>query len=109
MRVELEAIWFEEHEVTLSELAELCGLPQSLLEELVGAGAIVPLEKASAEPRFGAQALATARAARRLRADFDLDSPPCCLRWACSIGCTSWSSRCAYYARDCRDLSASGQ
>lgn len=75
MRVELEAIWFEEHEVTLSELAELCGLPQSLLEELIGAGAIVPLEKASAEPRFGAQALATARAARRLRADFDLDSP----------------------------------
>jgi chaperone modulatory protein CbpM len=75
MRVELEAIWFEEHEVTLSELAELCDLPQPLLEELIGAGAIVPLEKASAESHFGAQALATARAAGRLRADFDLDSP----------------------------------
>jgi chaperone modulatory protein CbpM len=76
MRVELtEAIWFEEHAVTLSELAELCDLPQSLLEELIGAGAIVPLENVSAEHRFGAQALATARTARRLRSDFDLDSP----------------------------------
>ena len=76
MRVELtEAIWFEEHAVTLAELAQLCELPVSLLEELISADAIVPLEQVSSEPRFGAQALATARTASRLRTDFDLDSP----------------------------------
>jgi chaperone modulatory protein CbpM len=40
----------------------------------VGGGAIEPLDAASTEPRFGAQALSAARAARRLRNDFDLDS-----------------------------------
>ena len=77
MRVELtEMLWFEEHAVTLAELSELCALPLPLLEELVSAGAIVPLEAsaASAAPRFGAQALSAARAARRLREDFDLDA-----------------------------------
>jgi chaperone modulatory protein CbpM len=75
MRVELtEVMWFEEHSVTLPELRELCALPLPLLEELVGAGAIVPLENSSPEPRFGAQALSAARAARRLREDFDPDA-----------------------------------
>jgi chaperone modulatory protein CbpM len=74
MRVELtEMIWFEEHAVTLHELSELCGLPLPLLEELVGDGAIEPLEPSASELRFGAQALGAARAAHRLRHDFDLD------------------------------------
>jgi chaperone modulatory protein CbpM len=76
MRVELtEMIWFEEHAVTLRELSDLCGLPVALLEDLVGAGAIVPIESSASEPRFGAQALGAARAANRLRHAFDLDSP----------------------------------
>jgi chaperone modulatory protein CbpM len=80
MRVELtEMMWFEEHAVTLHELSELCGLPLPLLEELVGAGAIEPLEPSASEGaselRFGAQALGAARDAHRLRHDFDLDGP----------------------------------
>jgi chaperone modulatory protein CbpM len=76
MRVEItEMIWFDEHAVTLQELSELCGLPLPLLDELVGAGAIEPLQPAASEPRFGAQALTAARAASRLRQDFELDSP----------------------------------
>jgi len=75
MRVELtEMLWFEEHVVSLSELAELTGLPSGMLEELVSAGAIEPIDAASPEPRFGAAALSAARHARRLREDFDLDA-----------------------------------
>jgi chaperone modulatory protein CbpM len=76
MRVELtQVVWFEEHVVTLDELAELCALPMPLLEELVSAGAILPLDAEAGSPRFGAQALTAARAARRLRDDFELDPP----------------------------------
>jgi chaperone modulatory protein CbpM len=75
MRVELtEMLWFEEHVVSLSELTELTGLPSGMLEELVSAGAIEPIDAASPEPRFGAAALSAARHARRLREDFDLDA-----------------------------------
>jgi chaperone modulatory protein CbpM len=75
MRVELtEMIWVDEHVVSLPELAELTGLPVGMLEELVSAGAIEPIDAASAEPRFGAAALSAARHASRLREDFDLDA-----------------------------------
>jgi hypothetical protein len=75
MRVELtEMLWFEEHVVSLSELAELTGLPAATLEELVSSGAIEPIDAAAGEPRFGAVALSAARHARRLREDFDLDT-----------------------------------
>jgi chaperone modulatory protein CbpM len=76
MRVEItEMLWFEEHAVTLGELSELSALPLPLLEELVGSGAIVAVEVAGPEPRFGGQALNAARAANRLKQDFDLDLP----------------------------------
>jgi chaperone modulatory protein CbpM len=75
MRVELtEMLWFEEHAVSLSELAELTGLPPGMLEELVSLGAIAPIDASNPEPRFGAAALSAARHARRLREDFDLDT-----------------------------------
>ena len=75
MRVELtEMLWFEEHVVSLSELAELTGLPAGMLEELVSAGAIEPIDASSPEPRFGAAALNAARHVSRLRDDFDLDA-----------------------------------
>ena len=75
MRVELtEVLLFEQHAVTLPELSELSALPISLLEELVSGGAIEPLDASSPEPHFGAQALSAARAARRLRDAFELDS-----------------------------------
>jgi chaperone modulatory protein CbpM len=67
-------LWFEEHSVTLPELSELCALPLALLQELVGSGAIVPLEAGEAELRFGGQALSAARTAQRLRDAFELDA-----------------------------------
>ena len=75
MRVELtEMLWLEDHALTLSELAELTGLSAGMLEELVGLGAIEPIDPASPELRFGADALSAARQAGRLREDFDLDT-----------------------------------
>jgi chaperone modulatory protein CbpM len=78
MRIEAtEVIWFEQHVLSLAELAELSGLPRPVLEELLDCGAIAPIESAgaaaAAEQRFGAVALGAARTARRLRADFELD------------------------------------
>ena len=76
MRIELtEAAWLEEHVLSLDELCEISGLPQVVLEELVHAGAIAPLAADVNEVRFGAAALLTARHARRLREDFELDMP----------------------------------
>jgi chaperone modulatory protein CbpM len=75
MRIELnEVLWLEEHSVTLAELSEMCALPLPLLQELVGSGAIVPLEAGDAELRFGGQALSAARAAHRLQEAFELDA-----------------------------------
>jgi chaperone modulatory protein CbpM len=74
MRVELtEALWFEQHELSLSQLAEISGLPPAVLEELLDCGAIAPLQAGPSELRFGAAALRAARTARRLRMDFELD------------------------------------
>jgi chaperone modulatory protein CbpM len=76
MRVELdEFTWFDEHELSFSELCEISGLPPALLEELIEAGAIAPLEVSAREVQFGAAALAAARHARRLREAFELDTP----------------------------------
>jgi chaperone modulatory protein CbpM len=75
MRVELhEMIWFEQHVLSLPELAELSDLPPAVLEELMDYGAIEPIGPAAGEPRFGAAALRAARVASRLRADFELDT-----------------------------------
>lgn len=94
MRVELtEVTWLEEHVLSFAELAELSGLPRAVLEELIQAGAIAPVEHPSAdqsvdrdaadegahrdrelEAHYGAAALAAARHARRLREDFELDA-----------------------------------
>jgi len=94
MRVELtEVIWLEEQALTFAELADLSGLPHSVLEELVQAGAITPIHPdadhdidgpdagdrnvsgADREARFSAAALAAARHARQLCEDFELDAP----------------------------------
>ena len=76
MQIEVtEVLWFEQHELSMPELAELSGLQMTLAEELLDCGAIAPLElrRARADLRFGSAALRAARAARRLRSDFELD------------------------------------
>ena len=77
MRIELtEVTWLEEQVLSFSELTELSGLPPGLLEELIQAGAITPIEaREASEAHYSAAALAAARHARRLREDFELDDP----------------------------------
>jgi len=76
MRVELtEPYWLEEQrDVTLSELAELSGFSEIELRELEACGAIAPVDPDADQPRFGAQCIVAVRTARRLRADFELDT-----------------------------------
>ena len=77
MKVELtETLWLDERGVvTLVELAECSGLSEPELVELVELGALEPLESSERDLRFGAQCIAAARAASRLRNDFELDTP----------------------------------
>jgi chaperone modulatory protein CbpM len=76
VKVELtEAVWLDERgAVTLLELAECSGLAESELRELVELGALEPVDLDAAEWRFAARCISSARAAGRLRNDFELDS-----------------------------------
>lgn len=75
MRIELtEVIWLEAEALSFDELLERSGMSARLLQELVEAGGIEPLDPAAAQPRYGARALAAARRARRLHEDFELDA-----------------------------------
>lgn len=77
MKVELtEVLWLDEHlELSLTELAELSGLSETELHELVDYGAIVPVDPSVVRPTFLADCVVTARTACRLRTDFELDAP----------------------------------
>ncbi|MGH9351599.1 MAG: chaperone modulator CbpM, partial [Terriglobia bacterium] len=76
MRIELtEVLWLDEHhELSLQELAELSGLPETELQELVDCGAITPLEPETPAWIFGADCVTVASTAARLQRDFDLDT-----------------------------------
>lgn len=75
MRVELtEVLWLDQRDFSLADIAELSGLPAAELRALVECGALTPADPDAAEWRFGAECLLAARAARRLREDFELDS-----------------------------------
>lgn len=58
--------------VTLSELAECCGLSAVELDELVDYNALVPLAS-TPERAFSANWVVPLRKAAKLRVDFDLD------------------------------------
>lgn len=77
MRIEVtEALWLDEsEEFSLAELAELSGLSAEMLQQLVEYEAFAPSDPSAAAPRFRAQCLIDARAAYRLREDFDLEAP----------------------------------
>ena len=69
-----EARWLtEERRLSLGELADLSGLAETELRELVEYGAIAPAEPGAKQWTFAASALTTARTACRLRASFDLE------------------------------------
>ena len=75
MKVELtEAVWLDERgTVTLVELAECSGLTEAELHDLVDLGALEPLDPNAAQINFAADCIVAARAACRLRNDFELD------------------------------------
>ena len=76
MRVELtEVLWLNEHHpLSVMQLAELSGLSEAEIHDLVDYGAIVPIHPDTAQPTFDARCIVTARTACRLRDDFDLNT-----------------------------------
>jgi len=76
MRVELsEVLWLDQHhELSLREVAELSGLTEAELTELVDCGALAPTNPGAAQQMFAARCVVVARTASRLRRDFELDA-----------------------------------
>lgn len=76
MRVKLtEMHWLDEHQqMSLSELVQLSGLPESELRELADYGVISPLDPQASMWTFSANCAPIVRTAWRLRQDFDLDT-----------------------------------
>ena len=69
-----EAVWLtEEREFSLAELAELSGLSEAELRELVDYSAITPVDPESPQWVFTGRCLVTVRTACRLRVSFDLE------------------------------------
>ncbi|MEH3087260.1 MAG: hypothetical protein PGN26_12185 [Xylophilus ampelinus] len=72
-------------DVSLAELAQLCGLSESDVRDLVGYGAIAPRDAApdAAQWAFASRTTVTVRTAGRLRDDLDLDlyAVSVCLRY----------------------------
>jgi chaperone modulatory protein CbpM len=69
------AVWLGEGEVcTVEHLAEVSGLSQGEVEDLVVSGVIWPADAAAQPACFHLLHVVTVRRARRLRDDFELDS-----------------------------------
>ena len=86
MRIEItettDVIWLDERrQYSMTEFVALSGLSAAELQHLIDCDALLPVtavepaaDTGVAETRFGADCLALARAASRLRNDFDLDA-----------------------------------
>ena len=69
-----EAVWLtEDNEFSLAELAELSGVTEAELRELVDYGAVTPVNPDSPPWIFNGKCLLTIRTACRLRVSFDLE------------------------------------
>ena len=69
-----EALWPDARDrLRLSDQADLAGLTEAELLELVDCGALTPAEGTPGQWVFGMRSLTVARAARRLREDFELE------------------------------------
>jgi chaperone modulatory protein CbpM len=69
-----ETTWLDVHcEVSLAELAQVSGLTEAELRELVEYGALVPANPQQARWTFSGECVLIVRTAQRLRESFDLD------------------------------------
>ena len=69
-----EAVWLtEDTQFSLAQLAELAGIPESEVRELVDYGAVTPVDPESSPWIFNGKCLLTIRTACRLRVSFDLE------------------------------------
>lgn len=69
-----DAVWLtEDHAFSLVELAEISGLAESELHELVDYGAIAPIDPGTSPWTFSGKSLLAVRTACRLRICFDLE------------------------------------
>lgn len=69
--------------LALAELAELSGLSEAELLELVDYGTLVPVGGAAGAIVFGVRSITVARSARRLREAFELEAHGVALMLAC--------------------------
>ena len=68
------ALWpDEDRRVALRDLAELSGLSEAEVLELVEYGALTPADDTAGQWMFGVQSITIARTAHRLREDFELE------------------------------------
>jgi len=69
-----DALWPDEQgRLRLPDLADLAGLSEAEVLELVECGALTPAEGTPGQWVFGIRSITVARTARRLREDFELD------------------------------------
>ena len=71
----IDALWPDEHHrLRLADFADLAGISEAEVVELVEYGALTPAEGGPGQWVFGMRAITLARTARRLREDLELDS-----------------------------------
>ena len=70
----IDAVWLEKQgEISVAGLAQLSGLSEAELRELVDCGALVPTNPDEVQWTFGGHCVVIVQTAGRLRRDFDLD------------------------------------
>ena len=69
------AFWMDTHtRLTLVEIAESCGISESVVQELVEYGALTPAGSQPSEWVFGAECVMSVRKAARLCNDLELET-----------------------------------
>jgi len=69
-----ELVWLDHHHaVSLDELAELSGLAQEELRQLVESGALIPLNPDEERWSFSGHCVVSIRTLSRLKQDFELE------------------------------------